>query len=238
MKKSRNLLLFIGFILFIILFQLLIYPLLKKYEILNFTEYSVFLIDVFASLLIGTFVFFVLKKSKDTAQYSFYSSIIFVFVSFFILNFSRLIWKKMSIFTSKILKFLLSNIYSVSLLSSDPFKPMLTVKSWNIVIGATCSGIESLCIFLSLFIILPFIYKSKINLPNYFFLMIAGLVGIFLVNILRLFIITIIGVEISTELATKFFHSNLAWLMFVSYFAAFWLLFRNKVLLNVKNKVC
>ncbi len=219
-------------LIFVFLSQLLIYPILKSYEIIDLTSHSVILLDIAGSILIGSLVFMILRNEKNALLYTIVLSI----MVFFVIGISRLFWNNISVFTSKLVNLLISLIYSSSLDVSNTFKPAIIVSNWKVIIGATCSGIESFAIFgvLMMFVLL----KERKNIRSMHFAISAGIgfLGLFLLNILRIFSIIVIGLEFSRDFALRFFHSNLAWLMFIGYFFLYWKISKQIVIKNDESE--
>ncbi len=70
--------------------------------------------------------------------------------------------------------------------------------------------------------ILYFIYHKKLKIPLTIALFFIGALGMFLTNILRIFILFIVGAHISPDLAVGLFHTNVGWILFILYFFIFW----------------
>jgi exosortase/archaeosortase family protein len=54
------------------------------------------------------------------------------------------------------------------------------------------------------------------------FLFFVGAVGMFLTNLLRIFLLFIVGVYISPSFAVGMFHTNVGWILFIIYFFIYW----------------
>jgi exosortase/archaeosortase family protein len=131
-------------------------------------------------------------------------------------------WKYLSLTVAKTLYFILSMFSSnVYVNFSDPVGPIIGVGNFIIRVYKNCSGIESFAIFMILFLILVCFNWNGINKFSLPFLFGIGLVGVFLVNIIRLVILILIGAFISRDMAMQFFHTNLGWLLVLGYFLAF-----------------
>jgi exosortase/archaeosortase family protein len=46
----------------------------------------------------------------------------------------------------------------------------------------------------------------------------------FITNILRIFLLFLIGAHYSPKLAVGLFHTNLGWILFIVYFGIFWII--------------
>jgi len=95
------------------------------------------------------------------------------------------------------------------------------IPSVSVVIFLGCSGIEGLSIFFILFSILVGIEYKNLNKHKVLFLYPIGLVGAYILNILRIFSIIVVGHFTSLEFAVGVFHSNIGWILFTAYFLLF-----------------
>jgi len=117
--------------------------------------------------------------------------------------------------------------------------PQLYVQGFTAAIGAPCSGIDSLSMFIGLFILMIFLdwrYINKNRIPAFFMI---GLVGMFFMSILRIFLLFYVG-TFNPGLAMSLFHTNLGWVFFIAYFMIFlWFIYpwmRTKKIKDNKNK--
>lgn len=100
--------------------------------------------------------------------------------------------------------------------------PILQVEDFIVSVARDCSGIESSTLFLFLFaIVLLFDNTIKNNFKTYLFVGL-GVAGAFLITALRVILLSIVGVEISPELAVTSFHANIGWVLFVLYVFIFY----------------
>ena len=100
--------------------------------------------------------------------------------------------------------------------------PLLSVNNFSVFIGSPCSGIVSLSLFTSLFIAILAFDRRLIDMkkvPNFF---VFGILGMFAVSILRIYLLMVIGVLISEKLALNLFHTNAGWILFVIYLLIYW----------------
>jgi archaeosortase C (PEF-CTERM variant) len=86
--------------------------------------------------------------------------------------------------------------------------------------GVSCSGIYSLAIFFSAFVAYVHVrygrFERKINA-----LLAVGLLGTYLANLLRVFIVALVGYSYGRE-ALISAHQNLGWIVFMIWVAVFW----------------
>ncbi len=143
-----------------------------------------------------------------------------IFVYILIRQFQNL-WPYFSNFVASSVHFLLSLIGNSNLNFSGNL-PILMFKDFTVKIAKTCSGIDSVFIFTGLFLaILAWDYK-KLNKKKMAYLFIPGVIGAFFLNILRVFILILIGSYISRNFALQTFHTNASAVLFLIYFAIFW----------------
>lgn len=136
-------------------------------------------------------------------------------------------WYFFSHSVSKILYGLLSLIYgSGAFYDIGPDGPLVGLRDFVINIGPPCSGIDSMFLFLA-FSAAIFALDHKRLKKNVFFISSAiGLLGVYLVNVLRLFLLVLAGVYISPEFSVGLFHTNAGWVLFILYFLAYYLVIR------------
>jgi len=223
---------FCSFLFFALNFYLTYYPEPSIY--LNYATFILIInliIYIFASVLL--FVSLVGFDFTRKLFSRFKNLIISLFV--FMLLFMQLglifekFWKNFSYIVSASVSFLLSLFYKkAGFVVSKTGVPSIFVENFGTTIGASCSGIESLLLFIFLFTTIfffdiektkKFFKKEKIK---FIFLTLIGLVGIFLTNILRVFILMVVGVY-SPKLSFSLFHDNLGWIIFIIYFFLFYL---------------
>jgi len=102
--------------------------------------------------------------------------------------------------------------------------PTVGAKNFAGVIFKTCSGIEGLSLFLFLFTLVVLIDWKEINIKKVAILYPIGLISFFIVNIIRIFILLIVGIEGNSELTVRLFHSNTGWILFTVTFLIFLLI--------------
>lgn len=100
--------------------------------------------------------------------------------------------------------------------------PVLMLGNFSAIIGKPCSGIDSLLLFTSVYALIFILDRKKLNITRAIIAFFIGAVGMFATNILRIFLLFIIGAYISPTFAIGLFHSNVGWILFIAYFAIFW----------------
>lgn len=135
------------------------------------------------------------------------------------------LWFMLSSTVAYILNFLLNLFFdNVTLIQENNQDPILGVGSFIVRIGKDCSGVESIILYTSLFLVILFLDWQKLNKKKMVFLFLLGLIGVYLTNILRVFLIMIFGIMINPNFAIGLFHSNAGWILFIIYFGLFWFL--------------
>lgn len=104
----------------------------------------------------------------------------------------------------------------------DGFIHSMTINfdGLNIGIGDPCSGIVSITVFLTV-IIAYYIATGRKDSKKTFFFAFLGVCALFIVNLLRIIIISVTGYYFGPE-AMLFVHENLGWIFFVAIMAIFW----------------
>lgn len=158
---------------------------------------------------------------------TFYKEIMFfsglVVVYFFIIDFFQRFWFALSLTVRKILFHLLSLTFSdIYIGASDPYGPTLGVGNFIVGISKECSGIDSMLLFISLYIFICILNWKDLNKKRMAILFIPGLIGTFAYNIIRLYLLMLVGVFISPKFAAEVFHSNIGWILFLGFFIIFW----------------
>lgn len=98
----------------------------------------------------------------------------------------------------------------------------LIVESFAVRIEQACSGVDSIFLFSSLYILIAILEWKTFNHKKIVLTFLPALIGLFMVNILRVYLLILIGVLISPELTIKLFHTYLGMVLFIVYFILFW----------------
>ena len=135
------------------------------------------------------------------------------------------VWKLWPIFSDGVLN---SVRFLSSLTSSNTrvIKPrILIVNNFAISIEQACSGLDSLFLFLSLYLLIALLDFKEFNKMKLAFMIIPATIGLYLINILRVYLLIVIGAYVSTDLSVKLFHTYLGMVLFIAFFFVFWRLF-------------
>lgn len=208
-------------------------------ELLTFTSFSVniplsllthtILITIPLLLLPGIFgvQFLVsfLKKFYKEIGICFILSIFFDVVIF-------QVWKLWPVFSSGVLsavKFMLSLTFP----QVQYISPLtLGVNNFWVSILQACSGLDSLFMFSALYAFIGLVDYKKLNMVKFFYLYPIAALGMYLVNILRVYFLIVIGATISPQLALRLFHTYAGMILFIIYFGLFWKVTYKKMLKN------
>lgn len=97
----------------------------------------------------------------------------------------------------------------------------LFVDKFAVEIGEACSGIESIFLFSVLYIFISVLDWKKLNLQKVVLFYPFLLAGLFIVNIIRVFILIMVGLLISPQIMAALFHTYLGMVLFIVYFLLF-----------------
>lgn len=132
------------------------------------------------------------------------------------------VWKLWPIFSGGVLeavKFLLS----LSFADVRHVLPLtLSVNGFSVAILQACSGLDSLFMFSALYAFVGLVDRKKIDVVKFTAIYPVALLGMYAVNIIRVYLLMVIGVTISPELALKLFHTYAGMILFIVYFGVFW----------------
>jgi len=102
--------------------------------------------------------------------------------------------------------------------------PPLTIHlpHFAVTVGEYCSGIESLFLITVLYVLIGCVERERIRVKQYLLLFLPLIIGMFTLNILRVYVIILSGVWLGPEIAAKLFHTYLGMILFMSYFFIYW----------------
>lgn len=190
-----------------------------------FTVLKLFLLLLFAlftalSVYTKTFIsWFVKKYWKSIVIFA-----VLGIIYFFLIQFFQLIWYQLSYFVAISIKSLLSLTFDPVIFSAGTTAvgPKLGVEGFIVGISNECSGIDSLLLFISLYTLLLVLDWKKMNVKRMAILFIPGLIGTVAYNILRIYLLLLVGVFIDPVFAVDVFHTNIGWILFLVFFVIFW----------------
>ncbi|MFH0875000.1 MAG: archaeosortase/exosortase family protein [archaeon] len=140
---------------------------------------------------------------------------------FFLIQFFQRIWVILGTFVATVEYHLLKLTFGSAYLSTVN-GISLGYKSFVVGISAECSGIDSLLLFLSIYTVLFVLDWNIMNRKRMFLLLMPGIIGTIAYNILRVYLLMLVGILYSPEFAIDIFHTNAGWILFLVFFIVFW----------------
>jgi exosortase/archaeosortase family protein len=101
--------------------------------------------------------------------------------------------------------------------------PVFHIKDFFVSISTPCSGIVSLNYFMIAIVVMLIVNWKEIDFKKALFVVPLGIIGMFMINVLRVFLLLIIGAYYSQEVAMGIFHTSAGMILFIIYFGIFWL---------------
>jgi len=173
------------------------------------------------SLFVAFFKFdYIIKFFKNFNKELIISFIISLIFRYTYIYLSRA-WGVFSTLVAHVVAFMLKLTYSNTHLSISNGTPIISSQGFGARIYAPCSGVEGMSLFMTLFLIMIIIEWGYIDKLKSLLLLVAGTAGAFVMNIMRVYLIYILGINVSEEFAIGFFHSNIGWILFSAYFIIF-----------------
>ncbi len=185
--------------------------------IISLRYFSLFLSLLFFAIAVyGTgHILLIIRKFKRELIFSIITAIIVTLFIFLVQS----SWIFLSSTITNI-EFYLLSLFFDNVISFGDFN--LGVGSFIVNIGKVCSGVESISLFTLLYLFIFFLDNKKLNHKKMLLIYPIGLIGVFLVNIIRIFLLLLVGILYSAKLAVTVFHTNLGWILFILYFFVFW----------------
>ena len=176
---------------------------------------------ILSGLFLGLAIFDLNYLRKILAKFNKQITLLAITVSaFYIISWLlQTKWKIFSYVVAKINYLLLSLSFSNTFY--DPLGPTLSAGGFSVIIGEPCSGVTSLVLFTFLFMLFVVFDWEKINKHYLAIAFTLGIIGMFFISILRVYLLMLVGAYISPHVALGLFHNNIGWLIFVFYFAVF-----------------
>ncbi len=176
-------------------------------------------VSIPALLAIGvfglSFIHYFIQKFKRELYICLGLSIIFYFAIF-------QVWKLWPFFSGIVLK-------SVAFLLSFHVTPVkelgnltLLVEDFAVRIEQACSGLDSMLLFSSLYLLIALVDWKEFNKTKLITSYFIALLGLFGVNILRVYLLILVGVYFDPKLTLQLFHTYLGMVLFMIYFFLFW----------------
>ncbi|MFN0196094.1 MAG: exosortase E/protease, VPEID-CTERM system [Planctomycetaceae bacterium] len=122
------------------------------------------------------------------------------------------IWQPLTDITFRGVSAAISLIYQDVV--SEPSLQQIGANSFVVSIAPECSGYEGLGLFLILSVVFLIGFRRQLRFPQVLIVVPLGLSIIWSLNILRIIILIVIGVEWSEDVAIQGFHSQGGWIFF------------------------
>lgn len=97
----------------------------------------------------------------------------------------------------------------------------LFVEKFAVSIEQACSGLDSLFLFSVLFLLIAILEWKSFHHKRLLVMFILSSIGLFFVNVLRVFLLILAGVLISPKITAQLFHTYLGMVLFIIYFLLF-----------------
>ncbi len=178
------------------------------------------LMSAFTFFAVGVFSFSYLKIFYGKFKKELGITLILSVIAYNLLMFFQNLWPYFSSSIARILYWMFSPFYPTYLALEKT--PILDVNGFVVSIGAPCSGIESLFLFAAFSIGIFVLDHERLKTKTFILSSIVGLIGIYFVNILRLFLLLLTGIYINPDFAVGMFHTNVGWVLFVIYFLIYY----------------
>ena len=129
------------------------------------------------------------------------------------------LWPYLSLAVLEAVKFLLKIIgINVEILGPA----VISVNGFAVQIAEACSGVYSIFIFSALYLFIVLLDWKDMNKKKAISVFIPAVLGAFAFNILRVFVLMLVGAFISRSLALGMYHSYAGMIFFLIYFMLFW----------------
>jgi len=166
--------------------------------------------------------FFALSVFNVVAFKKFYKEItISIVISFCFFSFAMLLRSTWGFF-SYVVGTAVMGIFRLTMSNPDlNFNDFsMSVNGFSAAIGAPCSGIESMAMFASIFILLVIYDFNDLNKKKIVPYFMVGIIGMYVMTIIRIYLLFLVG-TFNPDLAMSLFHTNLGWVLFVVYILMF-----------------
>lgn len=169
--------------------------------------------------------YFVKNFRRDIVLF-FIVSIAFFFLMLLVQNLWTYFSGAISEILYRIFSLFFSNVtyqpYVTSFTMAEKGGPILGIGNFQAVIGQPCSGIDSFLLFTSLYTLIFILDYKRLRKSLTIAMFFIGVIGMFLTNALRIFLLFLVGAFIDAKFAIGMFHSNIGWILFILYFFIFW----------------
>jgi exosortase/archaeosortase family protein len=188
-------------------------------NILNIILVHALGISIFILLALGIYgIKFVKHFTKSFKKELLY----FIIFGIIVYSFMNVVWSLWPYFSAGVLvvvKFLLS-ILGIEVQVLGP--STISVHGFAVQIAEACSGIYSIFIFTALYLFIVLLDWNKMNKKKASLVLIPAVAGAFAFNIIRVFVLMLVGAYISRDIALGLYHSYSGMIFFLIYFILFW----------------
>ena len=227
----------------IIITSIIIYSLIKLNIFLKISgelylfEYQVSVLEKlvhFLILLSLWFIFFPIKEIKKNHILN-QNDVILFCTSYIFIIIINIMWRKVgsvSLFIAQHTLHLFNNNFKIL------FDEKLTITYENIVlqIGSPCSGSVGIGLFISLIFFFLYFESDKIDKKEFTKYALLGIIGMYLVTVLRLILLSFFTLKYQQEEIIQMFHSNLGFFLYTIYSILYLGFMYPRVMKNRKNK--
>lgn len=183
-------------------------------------------IFIFLSLFGVSFTRKVLHRFKKEAIICLITGIILYFAIFGIWG----LWP----YLSGLVLYIVNMLFNITHQNVVVFPPhTLFVEKFAVTIDEACSGLESLLLFSGLSFLILYMDRKRLAMRRFLVFYILGLIGTFIVNIVRVYAIICAGLIFSPQTAATLFHTYLGMILFLGYFVIFLKFNYHKILKKV-----
>ena len=194
----------------------LFYYLIRYEKLILFSNIGAVLLVSWILYLLAMVVLALAIYSPSFFQKTYFSMFVFSIVASFFYILTTILWQAwyyLSLGVARAVVFLFSLFTTQTSLQVTQLDPIVTLKTFTVIIGPPCSGIESLSMFFGLWLLLFVYEQDKLNLFRSVVVLFIGLIGAYVLNIFRVALILLIGTR-NPELAVGMFHSQAGWVLF------------------------
>ncbi|GIU70303.1 MAG: hypothetical protein KatS3mg002_1539 [Candidatus Woesearchaeota archaeon] len=194
--------------------------------IIKITINILFIIALYFSIFGISFTKYELKEYRKEILFFIIASVVFFILMLLVQN----LWSYFSGAISEILYRIFSLFFDnvtykpfvSSFTMTEGGGPLLGINNFRAIVGKPCSGIDSFLLFTSLYALIFILDYKRLKKGLAIALFFVGALGMFLTNILRIFLLFIIGAYYDPKFAVGLFHTNAGWILFIIYFFAYW----------------
>jgi len=190
---------------------------LLKYVLPSTRQYLMLYISLpvyLAGMLFLAVAIFGQELFRKTAN-TLVASLIMVYVYFVLTLAAWDYWHRAASLVGKIVYSLLKMFDSSAgiVLGTEMQGPVLSLGNFSVAVGSPCSGLESLSMFIALFLMLVVYEQKNLDPKKAGIVFLVGLLGTYLLNVIRLSLLMVIGTRYPAFAAGQF-HSQAGWVLF------------------------